>query len=385
MIGPNEIKIKAERKYKSYLQAIIREEDIFPLVITGNKKPGNSVSNFRKQLHELTAASKENKGFGYSIDYQKRKTKTLGTQSLPSNIYFATKQDFEKFLKVEKEVKQFLLDYKKITEHFPELQPWLEKYPKKIITYANKWTDILKVCDYFKTHPLPDLYIRELPISIHTKFIERNLPILKELLDLIIAPFIQQDKTKFEKRFNLKSSPPLIRFKILDAKISEHYFSGINDLSVPISQFNNLNLNLDRVIVVENKTNLLTIALTLPEMKKTMVIFGSGFKVQNLKNAEWLSKLDILYWGDLDVQGFEILSQMRNYFPQTESFLMDEMTFYKFFEEDTGTPSRVTAPLYLTTPERILYKKIKQNNWRLEQEKISLNYVRERLEESGWG
>jgi len=379
MINPDEIKLKAERKYRMYLQARIKQEDIFPLFIIGNKKPSNSISDFRKELNDLATFSKEKKGFGYSVDYRERKTKKLGTQSFPSSIYFETKQDFEKYLKVEKEVKQFIIDYKKITTSFPELRPWLEKYPKKIITHSHKWTNILKVCEYFKAHPTPDLYIRELPISVHTKFIETNASILKELLDIIIAPFIQKDKTKFEKRFNLKYSPPLIRFKILDSEIGERYFSGINDLSIPINQFNSLDLNLEKVIVVENKTNLHTIALTLPEMEKTMVIFGSGFKVQNLKNAEWLSKLEILYWGDLDAQGFEILSQMRNYFPQTKSFLMDKNTFNKFFEEDTGTRSKVNAPLNLTEAEMTIYERIKEHNWRLEQEKIPLGYVVMRL------
>ncbi|MCG8749141.1 Wadjet anti-phage system protein JetD domain-containing protein [Tenacibaculum finnmarkense] len=379
MIHPKEIKIKAQRKYKNYLQAIINEENIFPLDIIGNKKPSNSISEFNKELKELILSSKEKKGFGYSINYNKRKTKILGTQSLPSSIYFETKHDFEKYLNIQKEVNQFKIDYQNILKHFPELLFWIEKYPNKVIDNSEKWSDILKVCEYFKANPKPNLFIRELPITLHTKFIEGNRTILKELLDIIINPFINKDKTKFEKRFNLKYSEPLIRFKILDLKISKHYFSGINDISIPINQFNAINLNFEKVIIVENKTNLHTIALTLPEMEKTMVIFGSGFKIENLKNATWLDKIEILYWGDLDVQGFEILSQMRNYFPKTKSFLMDETTFDKFFENDNGTLSNVNISLNLTEKEMIIYKKIKRNNWRLEQEKIPLGYVKKEM------
>ncbi|MCD8404760.1 DUF2220 family protein [Tenacibaculum dicentrarchi] len=379
MIHPKEIKIKAQRKYKNYLQAIINEENIFPLDIIGNKKPSNSISQFNKELKELILSSKEKKGFGYSINYNKRKTKILGTQSLPSSIYFETKHDFEKYLNIQKEVNQFKIDYQNILKHFPELLFWIEKHPNKVIDNSEKWSDILKVCEYFKANPKPNLFIRELPITLHTKFIEGNRAILKELLDIIINPFINKDKTKFEKRFNLKYSEPLIRFKILDLKISKHYFSGINDISIPINQFNAINLNFEKVIIVENKTNLHTIALTLPEMEKTMVIFGSGFKIENLKNATWLDKIEILYWGDLDVQGFEILSQMRNYFPKTKSFLMDETTFDKFFENDNGTLSNVNISLNLTEKEMIIYKKIKRNNWRLEQEKIPLGYVKKEM------
>jgi hypothetical protein len=376
MISPNEIKLKAQRKYKNYLQSILNEEDIFPLIIIGNKKPSKSIPEFKKELNELITFSKGKKGFGYTISYENRKTKSLGTQSFPSSIYFETTQDFERYLKVEKEVKQFIADYNKIINIFPELKYWLEKFPNKVINNSNKWTDILKVCNYFKLNTKPNLYLRELPISVHTKFIETNSSVLSELLDIIIEPFASKEQARFEKRFNLKFSQPLIRFKILDSKISETYFSGLNDISIPVNQFNSLHLPIEKVIIVENKTNLHTIALTLPAIENTIVIFGSGFKIENLKNSEWLSKLKILYWGDLDVQGFEILSQMRNYFPQTKSFLMDETTFDKFFENDNGTLSNVNSTLNLTKVEMNIYEKIKANNWRLEQEKIPLEYVK---------
>jgi hypothetical protein len=202
------------------------------------------------------------------------------------------------------------------------------------------------------------------------------------LLDIIIEASINISETKFEKRFNLKYSEPLIRFKILDSSISNKYFSDLTDISIPINQFNELSLPIKKVIIVENKTNLYTVALTLPVQENTIVIFGSGFKVENLKNVKWLSSVEILYWGDIDIQGFEILSQMRGYFPQTKSLLMDEDTFNKFFENDYGTLSKVTTLLNLTEIELSIYEKLKQKNWRLEQEKIPLNYVFSKFNEA---
>ena len=379
MINPNEIKLKAEKKYKNYLQSIIDNENIFPLFIIGNKKPSPSIPEFRREIEELNKFSKERKGYGYNIKYEVRKTKNLGTQSLPTSILFETKQDFEKFLKIEKEVEQFKIDYAKIIEQFPELFDWVKRFPKKVIENSAKWIDLLKVCTYFKSNTRPNLYLRELPISVHTKFIEANSSILSELLDILIEPFSNKEQKRFEKRFNLKFSQPLIRFKILDSKISNNYFSGLNDISTTVSQFTELSLPIEKVIIVENKTNLYTIALTLPEHEKTMVIFGSGFKVENLKEANWLKLVEILYWGDLDVQGFEILSQVRNYFPRTKSFLMDEKTFEEFSDNEKGTYSKSSIQLNLTTTELTIYEKLKENNWRLEQEKIPLDYVKLQL------
>jgi len=379
MITPNEIKLKAEKKYKGYLQSIIKNDTFFPLIIIGNKKPSKSIPEFKIELNNLISNSKDKKGFGYTISFKERKTKVLGTQSFPDCIFFNTEQDYQTYLKIETEVSLFKNAFQHILNEFSELQKWVEKYPTKIIVNIDNWNDILKVCTYFKNNPKPNLYLRELPITVHTKFIENNFSILRELLDIIIEPSINNSETKFEKRFNLKYSEPLVRFKILDSSISDKYFSGLTDISIPINQFKELRLPIKKVIVVENKTNLYTIALTLPVQENTIAIFGSGFKVENLKNIKWLNSVEILYWGDIDIQGFEILSQMRGYFTQTKSFLMDEDTFNKFFENDNGTLSKVTTLLNLTNIELNIYEKLKQNNWRLEQEKIPLEYVKMKM------
>ena len=379
MISPNEIKRKSETKYKAYLQSIIKNEDIFPLVITGDKKPSDSISVFNIELKSLISNSKDSKGFGYTISFIDRKTKSLGTQSFPDRIFFNSEQDYQKYLKVEIEVSLFKKSFQQILSEFSELQDWVEKYPTKIISNINNWDNLLKVCRYFKNNPKPNLYLRELPIAVHTKFIEDNFSVLRELLDIIIEPSINISASKFEKRFNLKYSEPLIRFKILDPSISDKYFSGLTDISIPVKQFKGLCLPIKKVIIVENKTNLHTIALTLPMQEETLVIFGSGFKVENLKTVKWLHTVEILYWGDIDIHGFEILSQMRGYFPKTQSVLMDETTFNKFFENNNGTLSKVTTLLNLTEVELTIYEKLKKNNWRLEQEKIPLEYVKNKL------
>src|SRR5690606_6989989 len=125
-----------------------------------------------------------------------------------------------------------------------------------------------------------------------------------------------------------------------------------------------LELPIRKVLVVENKTTLYT-TLTLPKMDDTVAIFGSGFSVFNLKNVRWFYNLKLLYWGDIDVQGFDILSQFRSYFPQTKSILMDKQTFDKFFEDDNGTPTNISTRLNLTDEEQQLYDILKTNNWRL--------------------
>lgn len=379
MITPQEIKNKTEKKYISFLQEVIEGIAFSKLVIRGDKSyTKSSLPEFEKEIKLINSQSKDRKGFGYTLEYQKVKTKHLGTQDLPISIYFDTERDFLKFLGKEKEVELFKTSIEKIIKAFPELKDWVIKNPLKVIACHNEWDSILKVCQYFKKNPKPNLYIRELPVNVHTKFIESNKAVIRELLDILLTEHINTDHKEFEKRFHLKFSEPLIRFKILDNGISQKYFSGIDDIAIPISQFETLDLSIRKVLVVENKTTLYT-TLTLPKMDETIAIFGSGFSVHNLKNAKWLSNLELFYWGDIDVQGFEILSQFRSYFPHTKSMLMDKTTFDTFFEKDLGTRTNISTKLNLTEEEQQLYEILKANNWRLEQEKIPLFWIKEKI------
>jgi hypothetical protein len=256
---------------------------------------------------------------------------------------------------------------------------WLEAHWKWVIEYADDWDGLILVCHYFLQNPRPNLYIRELPIAVHTKFIETHQSILRKLLDELMPTSFQQGESEFEKRYGLKYREPLLRFSVLDEAMANTYFSGLNDMSIPIGAFAALKIPVAQVIIVENKTAL-DLFLTLPKLPKTMSIFGSGFGVTLLKSVAWLQDTPILYWGDVDAQGFEILAQLRSTFPKTKSFLMNELIFkqYKHFVQN-GTETTLKMLPALTTEEYQLYKQLVETNQRLEQEKIEHQVVVEVL------
>ena len=369
MITPIEIKKKAANKYKAYLQSIVEGESFNPIVIIGDKKPNEDTVKFEEELTELISRSKEKIGYGYAIEYQTVKTKRHGIQDIPTSITFQTECDYLKYINEEKATAKFQKDITNILSSFPELKDWIYKYPMKIID--NDWESLLKVCKYFKNTPKPHLYIRELPIQVHTKFIENNKSIIRELLDIVIAEKINDDEKQFERRFNLKYDEPIVRFRILDNAISQQLFGDLDDLSIPISEFQYLSLPIQTVYVVENKINM----LTFPVKRGSIVIWGHGFGVDIMKNVEWLKSKKIYYWGDLDAQGFQILSEFRTQYKQVQSFCMDRYTFDKYFEGDKGSVTNVEKDLCLTQEECDMYKYLKENNFRLEQEKIPYDYV----------
>lgn len=375
MITSIEIKKKALRKYLEYLRNVAAGTDFQSIEILCDKKASNTMAEFHKELEDIRSLSKEVKGYGYTIEWKTIKTKLLGTQDLPSRITFETADDYERFLQKIKEVADFRRDVALINGKFPELQCWIEKYPLKVIDNSEYWSDILKVLDYFSKNPQPQLYIRELPIEVHTKFIEQHKTVIGELLDIVIKEKINTNEKEFEKRYNLRSDEPLVRMRILDGTLAAEFFSGLDDITIPVSKFLRLQIPISKAYIVENKVNF----LTFPLVANSIVIWGKGYGIASIKESELLKSSELIYWGDLDAQGFEILSQFRSYFAQVKSLLMDKTTFDKYFENDLGTPSKVNVELNLTTEEKNLYQYIKANNYRLEQEKIPQSYVIEHL------
>lgn len=375
MITSAEIKKKALRKYTDYLRNVAAGITFQQIEIPCNKKASDTIAEYQREFYDIRSLSKEVKGYGYTIEWKTIKNKMLGTQDFPSKIMFETADDFERFLQKVKEVADFRKNVALINGKFSKLQHWIEKYPQKVIDNSEDWNNILKVLDYFSKNPLPKLYIRELPIEVHTKFIEQHKAEISELLDIVIEEYVDKNEKDFEKRYGLRYDEPMVRMRLLDKTLATSYFSGLDDITIPVSLFLKLKMSISMAYIVENKVNF----LTFPPVAKNIVIWGKGYGVASIKDSELLKSTELIYWGDLDAQGFEILSQFRSYFARVKSLLMDKATFDKYFENDLGTPSKINAKLNLTTEEEELYSYIKTNNYRLEQEKIPQSYVVEKL------
>ena len=391
MIQPDRIKQDALRWYPEFLSKSIEEQPFFPKDIRfGKIKPSETLKEFstiRKEIENLRQNSKENFGHGYKVVFVKIKNQKIGEQLFPERIFFDDQTDYLKFIKKEREFEKFLKISTIITSEFPELKQWIINHPQKIIDNFEKWNDIIKVCKYFRKNPKPRVYVRELPLDISTKFVEENRTLLRMLLDILIERFAKTDESDFEKRFNLKYKEKLIRIRILDEKISKSLFFGVDDISIPHTQFDTLTIPCKRVFVLENHTNFSNIFnfLTLPNLAESIAIFGEGFQIGLLKNARWLLDKQIIYWGDIDAHGFQILSQIRGYFPQTRSCMMDFDTFNDFKDLTiSGVDTNVSELTHLTPEEHQLFTYLLENKERnrLEQEKIPHSYAVKKILET---
>lgn len=392
VITPAEIRQKALKLWHSgrFLRAAAVGEELFPLEIRFPKPSASELieqfAEVRESIKALKAQSKEAKGYGYRLEYRAVNHRQLGTQNLPARILFDGAGDFLRFIGKEKEFELFTR-LKQITEQRrPELTPFLAEKPLRALEHAEAWPRLRNVCDYFLSRPRPGLYLRQLDIEgVDTKFIEQHKGILTELLDRVLPPEAVDEQATgtaqhgFERRYGLARDQPLIRLRILDPALA---IQGLDDLSLPLSGFARLRLDLETVFITENKTN----GLAFPPFPRAAVIFGLGYGLQSLAGIEWLKPLRIFYWGDIDTHGFAMLSQLRGYYPQTRSLLMDRDAvdaFRRFCVEEDENKRETHELPNLTEEENRLYRDLAENrlgiHLRLEQERIGYGYLKQRL------
>jgi hypothetical protein len=390
MISPAEIKKKAMRWWNdgSFLRATINEEPFFPREIPQiglvlNKEKATAFLKISEEQQLLHEVSKDVRGRGYSLEWEERNHQRIGKNRFIRRIYFETEYDFLAFTGNTEKFADFKRDVAFILSRLPQLRDWVLKVPTTILEYRSNWVDIVEVCEYFlNAHEPHRYYIRELPVSPHTKFIEAHKFVFTSLLDFLLpAEKIFSEHVglrNFEKRYGLKYSEPQVRIRILDRSLAETNFSGLSDLSISESDFAGLRLPLKNVIIMENKTNYSNILnfLSMPRLRESIAVFGSGFRVWLLKRAEWLKNVNIYYWGDIDVQGLQILSQLRGYHPHVHALLMDFATLNAFKPYwDAGTETSDSVPENLNDEEKRLFEFLKEGNVRLEQEKLRHDYV----------
>lgn len=373
MVQPQQVRNWCEKKYPDFLRSLVSGEPFFPLEINvGHPRPGYDHDRLDKEVKALAEAS-----LGYHIEWTTRKFRLTGEQRIPARIWFESAQEYLAAIQRTRETEQFCANLNLIRQQCPSLLEWAARNPLKLVATGAIWPDLVKVCRYFLSNPNPGKYSRELPISVSTKFIAENRAIVDSLLQALFPDrTAQRSETSFEERFGLRSEEPLIRFRLLDEELLGKFGPVVTDASVPLGEALRLDWKQRLIVVVENKMTF----LTLPALPNAIGIWGAGNAAQLLSSMRWLSNCGLLYWGDIDVHGFHIVSRLRGVFPQLQTIMMDSQTLDRHASFITKAKSTSHENvLMLTEKEHQAYVRVKNGQLLLEQEKIPYDYAVECL------
>jgi hypothetical protein len=379
MITSEQVSERARRSYPALLRQWLAGEPFEPLSVPAGALP-TEYRALQRAVEHLLGLAKDRRGYGYRVESETRATRAFGTQSLPVRIVIDTPDDLLQLVNKREEFTAFQNDVGLIRAALPQLEAWLALNTQQVIAHHGVWPELLEVCDYFLTYPRAGHYVRELPIPVHTKFIEEHTGVLRRLLDALLPPdAIDWGAAQFESRYGLRYDEPTVRIRLLDARLMARLALPLSDISAPISQIAALPFNCQDCVIVENKL----VFLTLPALPNALAIFGGGFRVDLLKQLPWLHACRLWYWGDLDAQGFQILARLRSHFPLIVSVLMDEVTLTTFRAFAVpGTPCPPTVPQNLTATEQAVFTQLVSTTMRLEQERIDYGYAQRALQEA---
>ena len=368
------------------LAANVSGTQLFPLALRlrrpDPKDLGERFDAVRQWIRALEDSARERRGFGYEIEWVEINHRQLGRNRIPAGVIVPNEDDALQMIGKRRDAAHFAEILVSTRVSFPELTAWLARKPFVALDNAGDWQRILGVLAWFRDHPRSGLYLRQLDIAnVDTKFIERRKPLLSELLDIVLERPARSEPAAaqtFEERYGLLGKPPLVRFRVLDAKLA---ISGLIDLSIPAAQFAALTVPARRIFITENEVN----GLAFPELSDSIVVFGLGYGIELLGRARWMTECELIYWGDIDTHGLAMLDRLRASFPACRSLLMDRDTLLAHRLLWVREASPIHGPLTrLNHDERALFDDLVHDRLgtqvRLEQERIAFGRVKQALQ-----
>lgn len=179
-----------------------------------------------------------------------------------------------------------------------EVAPVLRRHARAIGELSpNDFARLIAVIDWLVDHPDSGLYIRQLPIrGVDTKWVGAHKSLVSGIVTAITSA----------TGLGLAQPPGLVRVRFLDPTLRP---GGLDDLAAPVETLAALDVRPSIIYVFEN----LESVVAMPEVTGAVVVHGSGYAVDRLGRIPWIRDGRIVYWGDLDSNGFAILNRLRSH------------------------------------------------------------------------
>jgi hypothetical protein len=260
-------------------------------------------------------------------------------------------------------------DSRRVAESVGRLLPRIAGYS------AGDFDRLLRVLRWLAENPSSGLFVRALPIEgVDTKWLEGHRSAVAELLTAVGIPDL-----------GLRERTRLVRVRVLErSALDGEWPRGVDDAALPLDALMGLVVKPGAtVLVVENLTSLLGLSQAEAGAVDIALAGDGRAAVELARVLPWLRQCRVLYWGDLDTHGMEILARFREACPQTESVLMDARTLAEFgslgVEEPVQADSRPEQLPSLIPEEKAVMRQLFADRVRLEQERLPWPHVHAQL------
>lgn len=243
----------------------------------------------------------------------------------------------------------------------------------------HHWAVALDVAEHLTSQPVTGMMIREIAIAgVHSKWIERNATLLLDLISP--AGTVLPDGTpvaKLQHVLGLRAKDTRVNVALRCPRLRSAA-AGIERFSATIGTLSSSRLDPQIVLIIENDQPGYTLTIDIPGLA---VLHGLGDSATNLITLRWLQAADrVLYWGDIDRAGLQVVASLRRVGIPAQALLMDCATLdthsdraHKALKVQTADS---TVPEGLTADETLLYERLNAHyertgdEWQLEQEHL---------------
>ena len=322
----------------------------------------------------------------FSIIYRTLKGRSLGSNSVPVRVRIESFDQLCALIGTRRDVRSLEEILTQTVEKIPSLVPWVVTHPLRAMANQSIWGDVLATVTWITMNATEALYLRQIDVEgIDTKFVNHNRKLLDELLSVVLPSHRMNpdySAADFARKFRFKSKPSYTRLRLLNPQ--PYFPKELSEVTLRTDELARLELVVDTIFVIENEITY----LAFPSVPNSVVIFGSGFGLAALREIAWMDDRDIVYWGDIDTHGFDILSRLRSRFTHVRSMMMDHDTLRSHSRQWVTEPSPTTrALLNLDEAESALYRDLIEDRYglavRLEQERVRFSWLQQAIKP--WG
>jgi hypothetical protein len=319
----------------------------------------------------------------FAVTYRTVKGKNLGANSVPARVRIESFEQLCALIGTTRDVRSLDTILRQTETAMPTLVPWVVAHPLSAIEHQSIWGDLLATVTWIITNSTEVLYLRQIDIEgLDTKFVDHHRKLLDELLTAVLPEDridSEYSAADFARRFRFRPKPTYTRLRLLNPQPTLP--KGLSEMTVRTEELAELELVAKTVFVVENEITY----LAFPTVPNSIVVFGSGFSLAALRDIPWMNSREIVYWGDVDTHGFDILHRLRARFESVQSIMMDHQTLLAHPRQWVNEPSPTSRALTnLNDAERALYHDLVEDRYgqavRLEQERVRFSWLQQTLQ-----
>ena len=383
---PDDLKDWLAKRFVTLVAAALRDPGITiePFRITTPKLSARFIADQFSSVRSWAARWQDFAGDGSHISIVHRvwDTQKFGRVTIPKSVTILSIDSAAALIRRTQELAMARLRFSAIVAIDHRYVPLADQWPAIV---AMSEGDFSVLCRFLTAVPALDpatMRLREVRCpGMHTKFLEQHRSLLKPILAALDMPG------------NAKASSPAGQLGFIE---DDRLFFELRDLDGGLLPFDHFALPLRDlmhcpfhsaaedavagIVIVEN----LATFHALPSLPGIIGLFGQGNAVRSLGQAPWLRTKPILYMGDLDHAGYQMVAGLRRdglqHLTTTLMDLRTAETLQDYWVEDTSYKAAEQIGPGLTSQEIAAQQQLAKGPWRLEQERIPFDLLVAKLQ-----